>query len=193
MGADVGLIIKLPLEDGSEYEWYVARPQGLLRKFAAHSPALRRLLCKLKTSPDDLADIIHYIDDVSVGHLLAPVHGRAFTTYRYTFKQFGSHLLSSQQCWLEYGILRTSVTEKVVGGPSYVLRVLMHQFFTSAENFTTTGVFVNCGEGEMIFAKKRWHHSGPQSAHGKLRPERSERDEPVRTLRQCCQERSFRR
>ena len=153
LGADVGLVIKLPLQDGSEYEWYVARPQGLLRKFAAHSPALRRLLCKLKTSPEDLADIIHYIDDVSAGHLLAPVHGRTFTTYRYTFKQFGSHLLSCQQCWLEYGILRVSVVEKVVGGPSYVLRVLMHQFFTSAENFTTTGVFVNCGEGELIFAK----------------------------------------
>ena len=141
LGDDVGMVIKLPLKDGSQYDWHVARPQGLLRKFAAHSGALRRLLRNLRTSPETLADIIHYIDDVSAGHLLAPVHGRTFTTYRYTFKQFGRHLLSCQQCWIEYGILRVSIVNEVVGGPSYVVRMLMHAFFTEAENFTTTSAW----------------------------------------------------
>ena len=112
LGGDVGLVIKLPPKDGGDYDWHLARPQGLLRKFAEHSPALRRSLAKLRTSPEDLADIVHYIDDITAGHLLSPVHGRSFSTFRYTFKQFGKHQMSCQQFWFEYGVLRTAVVEK---------------------------------------------------------------------------------
>ena len=41
---DLRTSIELPLEDGTTFTWILARPQATLRKFAANSPALKRIL-----------------------------------------------------------------------------------------------------------------------------------------------------
>ena len=63
--------------------------------------------------------------------------------------------MSCQQFWFEYGVLRTAVVEKISGGPSHVMRLIMHLFFIGVDNFTTAGVYANCvnGPGETIFAR----------------------------------------
>ena len=138
LNPNLALDIKLPLDAGKEFMWRIARPQRLLRFFSQQSPALRRQLHALGSSLQNPAVIIHCVDDVTAGHLLAPSHGRSFTTYRFSFKEFG-RLLTCSEMWLEYAILRTAVAEQVVGGHSYIMRVLMHVFFTSAESFSRVG------------------------------------------------------
>jgi len=134
--ADVLHIVDLPLDDGSVYKWHIGRPQGVLRKLAKDSDALRRVLQGMPSSPEKPLNVMHYHDEVAAGHLLAPVHNRSFTSFRYSFRQMGRHLLTCDEMWFEYAILRSAVLDKVKGGMSNVWRLLMHLFFTcSSEGF----------------------------------------------------------
>lgn len=130
--------VDLPLDDGSVYKWHFGRPQAVLRKLTNGSDVLKRVLRRTPNSVSAPWDVLHYHDEVTAGHLLAPVHSRSFTTFRFSFEQLGRHLLTCEEMWIEYAILRSPVLERVVGGMSYVVGILMHLFFTcSSEGFTT--------------------------------------------------------
>ena len=142
--------IELPLHDGKTYTWVLARPQDLLRKLIAISPALMSVLRSLgvDNSYSNPLSIVHYNDGITSGNLLAPVHSRSFTAFRFTIKEFGKWLLTCQQWWFEFAILRNSVLLKVVGGMAYVWKTLMHIFFTSTESFRTVGLHIDdLGDG----------------------------------------------
>ena len=102
--AKVKLEMDLPLDDGTTFAWILASPQDLLRKFVAHSPALRRILRPLEVdnSYNNPLSMAHYSDEVTSGNLLAPVHSRSFVAFRFAFKEVGRHLLTCQQLWFEY-------------------------------------------------------------------------------------------
>ena len=70
---DVAREIELPLKDGSIFTWPVASPQGLLRKYAAASPALQRVLAKEPRTANHPWGIVHYNDEVSPGDTLRPL------------------------------------------------------------------------------------------------------------------------
>ena len=131
---DVLYTVDLPLNDGTTYKWHIGRPQRVLQLFARHSDALKRILQGMPSSPEEPLTILHYHDEVTPGHLLAPVHSRMFTSFRYSFQEMGKHLLTCEDMWFEYAVLRTSILKKVPGGMSTVMAKLMHIFFTcSAE------------------------------------------------------------
>ena len=127
---DVMCIVDLPLIDGTIYKWHIGRPQRVLRFLASHLDALKRILQGMPSSPDEPLRVLHYHDEVTPGHLLAPVHSRTFTSFRFTFEQMGKHLLTCEEMWFEYAVLRTAVLKNVSGGMSNVMRKLMHVFFT---------------------------------------------------------------
>ena len=142
--------IELPLENGTTFTWILASPQELLRKLIAVSPALKSVLRSVgvDNSYSNPLSIVHYNDGITSGNLLAPVHSRSFTAFRFTFKEFGKWLLTCQQWWFEFAILRNSVLGKVVGGMAHVWKTLMHIFFTSTESFRTVGLHIDdLGDG----------------------------------------------
>ena len=153
---DLRTTIQLPLADGTTFTWSLARPQAVLRKCVAKSPALKRVLGGLAVGNTYLnpLSIVHYNDEVTSGNLLAPVHSRSFTAFRFSFMEFGK-LLSAQQFWFEYAVLRSSVLDQVVGGESFVQRQLQHLFVTSAESFQRVGAQLDdLGHGPVvIFAR----------------------------------------
>ena len=156
---DVKMKMELPLDDGTTFTWILARPQALLRELINASIALQSVLRPLlkENSYGNPLSMIHYHDEITSGALLSPVHSRSFTTFRFTFKQFGKYLLTCQQMWFEFAVLRSSVVKKVVGGLSYVWRRLQHQFFTSTESFSKVGMHIdNVGDGPtVLFARNK--------------------------------------
>ena len=147
---DVKMKMELPLHDGKTFTWVLARPQDLLRKLIAISPALMSVLRSLgvDNSYSNPLSIVHYNDGITSGNLLAPVHSRSFTAFRFTIKEFGKWLLTCQQWWFEFAILRNSIISQVVGGMAYVWKTLMHIFFTSTESFRTVCLHINdLGDG----------------------------------------------
>ena len=95
--------LELPLENGGTYSWVIARPQGVVQKFAAESATYRRILKSAPSSFDQPFHVVHYTDEVSSGNLLAPNTSRKFAAFRFTFMEFGQRLLSCQHLWAEYG------------------------------------------------------------------------------------------
>ena len=110
---EVKITMELPLENGSSYTWVLASPQALLRKFIAASLALQSVLRPLlvDNSYSKPLSLVHYHDEVTAGNLLAPIKSRSFTAFRFTFKEFGRRLLTCQQMWFEFAILKGSVIE----------------------------------------------------------------------------------
>ena len=146
--------IELPLENGTTHTWVIASPEAIVRRMIEISPALRRIFRRIKvgSSEDNPLSIAHYHDEISSGHLLAPVHNRSFTAFRFSFKQFGSHLLSHEEMWFTFGVLRSPVLEKVSGGISYVEKIVMQLFMMGTECFKVTGAVIDVGEGpELIW------------------------------------------
>ena len=82
---DVLCIVDLLLINGTTYKWHVGRPQRVLSFLASDSDALKRVLQGMTSSPDEPLSVLHYHDEVTPGHLLAPVHNRTFTSFRFTF------------------------------------------------------------------------------------------------------------
>jgi hypothetical protein len=110
----------------------------VLRRFAKESDALKRVLEGMPSSPEKPLDVVHYHDEVGAGHLLSPVTSRNFTSFRFSFHQMGRHLLTCDQMWFEYAVLRSDVLNQVKGGLSRVIALLMHMFFTcSTEGLLT--------------------------------------------------------
>ena len=144
---DTMCIVDLPLKDGTTYKWQIGRPQRVLQFLAKHSDALKRVLQGMPSSPDEPLSILHYHDEITPGHLLAPVHARMFTSFRFTFAQMGKHLLTCEEMWFEYAVLRTSVLKQVTGGMSCVIAKLMHVFFTCSSAgliMTPTRTILKC-------------------------------------------------
>ena len=144
---DTMCIVDLPLKDGTTYKWQIGRPQWVLQFLAKHSDALKRVLQGMPSSPDEPLSILHYHDEITPGHLLAPVHARMFTSFRFTFAQMGKHLLTCEEMWFEYAVLRTSVLKQVTGGMSCVIAKLMHVFFTCSSEgliMTPTRTILKC-------------------------------------------------
>ena len=138
---DVLCIVDLPLINGTTYKWQIGRPQRVLRCLASNSDALKRVLQGMPSSPDEPLLVLHDHDEITPGHLLAPVHSRTFTSFRFTFKQMGKHLLTCEEMWFEYAVLISAVLDEVSGGMSTVMAKLMHLFFTcSSEGLTMTPI-----------------------------------------------------
>ena len=59
----------------------------------------------------------------------------------------------SGKCWLGLpcGVLRRAAIDHVIGGFSYVLKILISVFFTSAESFSESGVVIDLGSGSSLF------------------------------------------
>ena len=148
---DVAREINLPLQDGSHFTWPIASPQGLLRKYSAASPALRRMLSKSPNTADRPWGLVHYHDEISPGDILRPILSRQHTVFRFTFKEFGKTMLSNTRLWFTYAVLRTTVSKRVVGGLSRCFKELMRVFFKTHENFHEVGVAIDTDAGKTLF------------------------------------------
>ena len=127
---DILCTVELTMTDGSIYEWHIARPQRVLRFLASQSDALKRIIQGMPSSPEKPLTILHYHDEVTPGHLLAPQHSWMFTSFRFAFEEIGRYLLTCEDMWFEYAVLRTTVLKMVKGGMSAVMAKLMHVLFT---------------------------------------------------------------
>ena len=117
---DLEFHINLPLDDGTNFDWTIARPQAVLRRFCRESESFRRIMSRRANSWRQPWHIVHYTDDVSSGNLLATNQSRKFAVFRFAFREYGQQLLSCSHLWLEYGGApsNTSTTTATATRPS---------------------------------------------------------------------------
>ena len=160
---DVKLEVPLVLQDGTEFVWKVASPQGLLRKMLSISPVLRDVVQrKWLSQPGVRWTIILYHDEVTPGNIAAPQNLRKFTAFYMSFVELGE-LLQHSCFWMHIGFIRSiEVVNKYPGGLSRICRLLWRHILLSDENFHSSGVLLTINEDHFVV------HADPGSGFGDL-------------------------
>ena len=137
--------------------WDIARPQGLLRKLVAESPALRRIFdASNRSTVHSPWGLVHYHDEIVPGNFTAPIVNRRFVTFRFSFKEFGRSGLVDNRLWFEYAHLRSKIIDTVKGGLSRVFKEFMRCFFQVNEQIHEVGVQITIDSGAvLVFAVNR--------------------------------------
>ena len=87
------------------------------------------LLCKTMEKHSKL-HLLVYADEITPGNVLAPVTSRKTWAIYVSFKEFHSHLQSTQ-AWITISVVRSSIVNSLDGNLSQMLKVLLHHWFTT--------------------------------------------------------------
>lgn len=151
---NIALSIAVPLADGGEFTWCLCNPAGLLQRSVQVSPALRRLFAAPLSTPGKPWSIIIAHDEVTPGAVLRPDNKRKFNAFYFSFAEFGHAAVRAEQVWFPVAVLRSCIVDKVVGGLSCCLRLLLKEF---ARHFSQGVVFELDGGPTYLFARVSVH------------------------------------
>ena len=144
---------------GDDFEWSVAAPGPLVRRFASVSPALRRVLASAyqahRCSPDAPWNAILYEDEITPGDPFAPCNARKTSAWYFSFLELGREALSKEDFWFPVALIRSTTIADMVGGASAILRTMIRHFSCGPESLVTAGFPVPLGGGGpvLIFAR----------------------------------------
>ena len=142
----------------STFSWTYVNPFALLNHLASSCPSFEALLADTQaadpSSQSNPWSAIIYIDETQPGNLLSVEHNRKIYAIYWTVKQFRHHVICHEAGWIFGGALRSSIVNKVPGGMSCVLKLLMHKWYGSEFNLATSGVTVKLrGRTHVLFVK----------------------------------------
>jgi len=96
-------------------------------------------------------------DEIVPGNVLRPDNARKFTSFYFSFAEFGHHAVRNELCWFHVGVLRTKKLDDIPGGLSTAVRFLLRALLLGPRGFTS-GVVLPLDEGPtMLFAKLNTH------------------------------------
>ena len=125
-----GTQLALPMADGSDdYSWSIARMDLIIPYFARLASFFKSALEQaLHTSGRDLT-IIAYLDEYTAGNPLAcDTRRKAWGCY-VGILECGREYLCHEAAWVPVGVLRTAVSNKVLGGVSQCVARLLRSWF----------------------------------------------------------------
>lgn len=149
--AKVAGIVDLPLESGGSFAWSVARPDRLLQHMASESDAfalaLGEAVGQAGTSP---LNSVWYLDEVVPGNLLRPDNKRKFWAIYMSFLEFGVGRLFKSEFWLPVAVLRTSISNSVLGGVSQCMKQLFRHTLFDPCRMVDVGCVVKVPEPKLV-------------------------------------------
>ena len=120
-------IIKLPLKNGTEFDWVVADPGKLLAETVNANVYLQGLLQQV-ISGEPLS-VIQGFDEFIPGNKLAYDQSRKTMVVSFSFREYGRPALTCGRCWVTAGVLRSTTIPKVKGGFSTALSMFLDLLF----------------------------------------------------------------
>lgn len=123
----------LVLEDGQTFEWLVQRPAKLFQFLFNKCIGFQKLV-RLSRPQNDKWDMVFYCDEITPGNPLKPCNGRKLYCFYISFKQFGKYV-TNEHAWLPIACLRHTVLQKLKGGLSQAVRLLLEKSFFGDWNF----------------------------------------------------------
>ena len=128
-------VFPLKLTNGEELQWQVQRPAQLFKFFYDRSTGYRCLVDSCMGSSSSMNwHIVFYCDEITPGNVIKPCNRRRAYCFYFAFREFGRHI-RDELAWLPICVLRDSIIDKLPGGLSHVLKLLVGTFFTGHVNF----------------------------------------------------------
>ena len=142
--------ITLETSDGPQYIW-VQNPMAWIEAVAASSDGFRRfMLDVIERSCRNLTFAV-YNDEVDAGRELAARHGKKFEVVYWTVLECGPLARHNEMFWFTLVALRSDIREKVDGGMSHVMKLVLDKFYGEGHDWRT-GVLLL---GQLVFGQLR--------------------------------------
>ena len=161
---EVALQLKLPLLAGGSFDWDICRPSALVQRCVRKSAAMRRLFARVPSSPTSPWHIVLAHDEVTPGSVLRPHNKRKFISFYMAFLQFGHAALRPDCCWFPLGLIRSTVLNKVDGGVSCALRMMLRAMLLQDGGNFVDGVVLHLDAGPTMFFAQFRSHLGDEAA-----------------------------
>ena len=94
--------------------------------------------------------VIVYQDGVDPSDGLAKNHSRKSTVFYWAFAEYGLRALCHEEAWLTICVSRSSLTNKLAGGASYLYQHVLELFFGDVHNLMITGINVEMHDGSRL-------------------------------------------
>ena len=141
--------IRVPLTDGSQWNWVVMNPARLLAIAVETSPDLSleyaRAAARKMPSRASPWSLIVGFDEFSPGSKLKVDNRRKCQVLSISFLELGHRNLQHDLCWLPCAVVRTTIIRKAVGGWSAMLKMFLLEILCGAEGFSTAGAALTIG------------------------------------------------
>ena len=154
----VSTTIQLPLDGGgAPFEWTLAQVDKLLNHMCRESTSYRERFAEAVSSARGAPlKLVLYADEITPGDALALRHDRKFWIFFFSFIEFGVAHLHNEELWLPLGALRTKVvSNRVDGGISCVVRLLLREMFFGPSRLASSGAPVALANGTSVMVRAR--------------------------------------
>ena len=113
--------------------------------------------------------IIVYVDELTPGNALRPEKSRTLQSIYWAFADWPQHVLSRSAAWLIFGTLRSTVVDKIPGGMSRLMRMVLRTFFSPSGSSFAKGVSIQlAGGGSMIVTGQFYGFLADEKAHNQI-------------------------
>lgn len=153
---------QVPLAAGGELEIELQSPQAMLfemvRSSETFSSMVERTFDRCQPTAAAPWSIILYNDEVTPGAEMRAHNPRKLETFYWSIYQFGMHVLSDEEAWLEVAVLQSSVRKRLRGGLGALAAAVLSAFFGGGDHdVRLAGVQLELRSGRRIHV---WLHLG---------------------------------
>ena len=146
-------IEKLPMEDGSTFDWEYSDPNRLTAYLVASCDRLRSaILAAFSRTPCSQRQpwrlVVGY-DEFTPGNVLRPNNDRKAMALSFSFLELGQESLWQESIWLTPIVVRHGVAAKAVGGWSAMLKLYLHRHLYGPNGIAVAGLPLEI-DGEVI-------------------------------------------
>jgi hypothetical protein len=132
-------------------------PVALLAHMAEHcvefSHYLHQRLKEAPPTPQSRWNIVVYSDEVTPGNQLKHDNKRKVQAVYWSFAELGAQWLSSELSWFVLTVVRSSVVNRMAGGMSTLLNIVLQSFFKQPHDLFDNGIVLHTVAGRsMLFA-----------------------------------------
>jgi len=151
------LVQEMDIDTDPPTKWPFIHPLALIFYLSQISSAFAKVMTSCLDHCRSLGrdpKIVIFADEHRPGNVLRPDAGRATQGIYWAFSDWPAWLLSRSDCWLFFGVIRTSILEKAQGYMSGFLRKIVLTFFhPELSSFASTGGLLHRSADEVVVLK----------------------------------------
>ena len=151
---------KVPLASGGDMDIELQNPLAMLYELTRSSETFSRLVERtFERSPPSAArpwGIILYNDEVTPGAEMRAHNPRKLETFYWSIYEFGMHVLSDEESWLECILVQSALRARLQGGLGALTAAVLKAFFgAGGHDVRLAGVQLQLASGRLIHV---WMH-----------------------------------
>ena len=149
-------------------EWSFVHPRAHLYHLAKLSPSFGALISSIIGESCKVLNVVIYIDEMCPGNPLRPDKARTLQCVYYTFLEYPAHILTMAEGWHLFGVLRSTIADKVPGGVSGFLKLILRQMFLCKESNLQIGAQIACKDDIVVLRARFSCFLADEKAHEEL-------------------------